>query len=123
METLSQSLGMAGTRGKADSVERQYTISKLIDFLNKATNLSKKHPTLEREIVCDTTYHSIYRLVPRNIQVDIIEKNISTQLIEVCLKLLGENLLKHRQMTIQRIKMIRKPMILNLHGENSPVIV
>ena len=104
METLSQSLGKAGSWGKADSIERRNAISKLIDFLNEATNLSKEHPKLEREIVCDATYDFIYRLIPRIIQDDIIEKDLPTRSAEDSFKILEETLLKHRQMTILRIK-------------------
>ena len=104
METLSQSLGKAGSWGKADSIERRNAISKLMDFLNEATNLFKEHPTLEREIICPATYNSIYRLIPRNIQDYIIDKDLPTSSIEASFKLLEETLLKHRQMTILRIK-------------------
>ena len=60
METLSQFLGKAGTWGKAESIDRRNAISKLIGFLNEVTHLSKEHPTLEREIVCNATYQTIY---------------------------------------------------------------
>ena len=105
MEVLSQSLGKAGTWGKADSIDRRNAISKLIDFLNEATHLSKEHPTLEREIVCNATYQTIYRLIPRNIQDDIVKKNVTTKSIEERFKLLGEILLEHCQITIERINM------------------
>ena len=70
MENFEKYFDVKNVWGAPDSVKRRNAIARMIDFLNEAAALSKHHNRL-KEILDDSTFKTIFNLLPWRIRHDI----------------------------------------------------
>ena len=83
----------------------------MIDFINETITLAVEHPKLAGEIRSDSTMDFIYDLLPDQIQEDISKETSKSEELsnEDVLKIMLENLISHRKLTIDRLQRSGQP--------------